>query len=818
MLWPVIKALLGHYRRYPLQIILVWLGLTLGISLLVGVMAVNKHAQQSYTYGEQLFSNPLPYRIRPKHSANKIPQGFYIQLRRSGFEQCVPFELTNVTTEDGEGFSILGIDPVAMLQLVGNAILTDVQNLNLMKSPYPLLVSKDLANHFKWENGDYLKLRDGTSIGPLYLDQDNKISGTRIISDISLLRQLERGSGLTVIGCGDMPEEKLVKLRELLPNGLQITRSTKLELESLTKAFHLNLTAMGMLAFVVGLFIFYQAMSLSFIQRQPLVGILRQNGVSSWQLAQALCLELMLLIVVSWLCGNVFGLLLANELIPTVSASLGALYDANVGLSVQWSWDWSRYTLLMAIAGVVVACGWPATRLLRAQPIRLSARLSLVRFAGSEFLWQAIMGGAFFIAAIAVYHTPQTQQSGFLIIAFILLSVALIVPFLIWQLFTFFGYSLKWVKARWFFADAAVSMSYRGVAVMAFILALTANIGVETMVGSFRDTTDKWLTQRLAADLYIYPSNHSASNMSQWLEKQPEVDTVWWRWEKELQTPNGAIEVVSSGESQGELHSLTVKVGIPNYWYYLHNSQGIMISESMAIKSNIRPGDRITLGDVSNTQWQVLGVYYDYGNPYHQVMMSHQNWLASYAGAGNVALGVLFDNSDVDTLNFKRRLERVFRINSQRIFDNSNIHNQAMKVFDRTFSVAALLGNITLVIAVFGIFFSTLAGEFSRQRHFALLRCLGVSGKELIITGSLQLLVFSLIAMLVSIPLGLLLARLIVDIIITHSFGWSIDLQVMPWEYLETFLWTISALMLAGALPVLRLIRNTPMKSLRDAL
>ncbi len=25
MLWPVVKALLGHYRRYPLQIILVWL-------------------------------------------------------------------------------------------------------------------------------------------------------------------------------------------------------------------------------------------------------------------------------------------------------------------------------------------------------------------------------------------------------------------------------------------------------------------------------------------------------------------------------------------------------------------------------------------------------------------------------------------------------------------------------------------------------------------------------------------------------------------------------------------------------------------------
>ncbi|WP_438876744.1 hypothetical protein, partial [Bacillus cereus group sp. Bc247] len=71
MLLPVVKALLGHYRRYPLQIFLVWLGLTLSVSLLVGVTAINHHAKQNYQHGEKLFANPLPYRIRPIHIANK---------------------------------------------------------------------------------------------------------------------------------------------------------------------------------------------------------------------------------------------------------------------------------------------------------------------------------------------------------------------------------------------------------------------------------------------------------------------------------------------------------------------------------------------------------------------------------------------------------------------------------------------------------------------------------------------------------------------------------------------------------------------------
>ncbi|NOH98516.1 ABC transporter permease [Vibrio sp. 99-70-13A1] len=817
MLWPVVKALLGHYRRHPLQIILVWLGLTLGVSLLVGVTAINHHAKQSYTHGEKLFSNPLPYRIRPKHNANKIPQGFYIQLRREGFQQCAPFDNHRVTAENGSNLMLVGLDPVAMLQLQPGVALKELTTLRLMRPPYPILVSDDLAEYMDWSDGSYIDLADGSQLGPVVVDQQNLINGTRLIADISLLRMLQRSSGLSVIACGHMSAEKYETLKNMLPNGLTITRNSKAELESLTSAFHMNLTAMGMLSFVVGLFIFYQAMSLSFIQRQPLVGILRQTGVSGWQLAKALCFELLLLVFISWICGNVFGVMLANQLLPAVSASLGDLYDANVGLSIEWSWVWSGYSLLMALTGAFLACVWPLIRLLQSQPIRLSSRLSILRFAGSEFIWQALIGCAFCVAAVAVYQAPQTQESGFAIIALMLVSVALFTPFIMWKLFNSLSYSLRWVRARWFFADAAASMSYRGVATMAFMLALTANIGVETMVGSFRDTTDKWLTQRLAADLYIYPTNNAAARMSNWLSDQPEVDSVWWRWEKDIATPKGSVQVVSTGPSEGELEALTIKLGIPNYWYQLHHSKGVLISESMSLKLNIRPGDYIDLYDNLGNGWQVVGVYYDYGNPYHQVMMSHRNWLYGFAGRGNVGLGVVIKDG-INPQGLRDRLENVFRLSSERVFDNNNIHNQAMRVFDRTFAIADTLGNITLIIAVFGIFFATVAGEVSRQRHISLLRCLGMSGKELILVGSLQLLVFGLIASLIAVPLGLALATLIVDIVIKQSFGWSLGIQVIPWDYFVTFAWAMAALMLAGALPVIKMVRNTPMKSLRDAL
>jgi len=817
MLWPVVKALLGHYRRHPLQIVLVWLGLTLGVSLLVGVLAINHHAKQSYSAGEKLFSNPLPYRIRPVQTASKIPQGFYIQLRREGFAQCMPFDSYRIVTATDVELTITGIDPIAMLAIQPGSNLKDIKTLKLKEPPFPVMVSADLAEYLGWRNGDYVQLRDGSRLGPLMVDSGKLLRGTRVIADIGLLRMLNKRPGFELIACGEMPEAKLEKLKELLPNGMKLSQNTHAELDSLTLAFHTNLTAMGMLAFFVGLFIFYQAMSLSFVQRQPLVGILRQTGVSVWQLMLALLFELIIWILVAWACGNVLGYLLANELLPAVSASLEDLYDANVGLTIAWDWEWSKQSLLVAILGSLLACSFPLIRLLRTQPIRLSSRLSIVRFAGREFSWQAILACAFCVAAVAVLQTEQSQESGFLLIALVLISAGLLMPFLVWKLFNGLSFSLPWVKARWFFADCAASMSYRGVASMAFMLALATNIGVETMVGSFRETTDKWLTQRLAADVYVTPPNNLASRIGSWLMVQPEVDDVWWRWEKELPSSAGALQVVSTGDSSGELQALTVKLAVPDYWFHLHHSQGVMVSESMALKLGIRTGDYISLPAPVTGNWQVVGIYYDYGNPYNQVMLSHRNWLYSFSGQGDVGLGVILKD-DMSSAGLLRRFQHAFKISPSRIYDNNNIHKQAMRVFDRTFGIAGTLGNITLVIAVIGLFFSTLAGEVSRQRHIALLRCFGMSGKELVLMGGGQLLVLGIFSALIAMPLGLLLAELMIDVVLKQSFGWTMQLEVIPWEYASTFAWSFSALIVAGAWPVFNMVRRTPMKSLRDAL
>lgn len=815
MLFPVAKALFGHYRKHPLQIFLVWLGLTLGVSLLVGVLAINNHAKTSYSEGEKLFSNPFPNRIRAIQESITIPQAFYINLRRAGYSSCMPVQTLHLETKNDIDISLVGIDPIALMQISVKNLASTEDMLSLIRPPFPVLVSQPLASYFGLSDGDYIDLQNESNVGPIIIDKNQRLSGSRIFSDIALTKMLGHKTGLDIILCGEMSDKKKARLERMLPRGLQLETHKESGLTALTKAFHTNLLAMGMLSFVVGLFIFYQAMSLSFVQRQPLVGTLRQIGVSTKELILAMGIEVFLWVIVGWVSGNFFGLILANQLIPTVSNSLYSLYNADVDLLISWSWSYQ--SLWMAILGCILACGWPLYRLLSIEPIRLTARLSIARFAGKEFEVQAIVACVFFVAAYLINLLPHSHENGFYLIGFLMISVGLITPYIIWKFFDWLSYRLPSAKARWFFSDSAASLSYRGVAAMAFMLALASNIGVETMVGSFRATTNNWLEQRLAADIYIQPSKASASRISYWLEKQPEVESVWRQWQIDYQTEYGNLEILSTGATLGEKSALTMKVAIPEFWYSLHHRRSVLISESMALKWDLKPGDYLDLPVPMGDNWQISGVYYDYGNPYNQLLLSHKTWLKAFGGQGKTGIGIVLTDKDQRTELIDRILKQ-YRLPIEQISDNNSIQIQAMKVFDRTFIVTDTLGNLTLIIAVFGLFFATLVGEISRQRQTALLRCLGLSGKELILLGGLQLLTIGLFTILIALPLGLVLSQLLIDIVMKYAFGWTMEINYYPLEYLRTFMWTLFVLTIAGAATVWRVTKRQAITSLRESL
>ena len=208
--------------------------------------------------------------------------------------------------------------------------------------------------------------------------------------------------------------------------------SARGDLDRLTDSFHLNLTAFGFLAFVVGLFIVYAAVGLAFEQRRPTFRTLRACGVSARTLGLALVAELVLIAVLAGLVGTAAGYAIAAALLPDVAASLRGLAGARLPGSLSLSPAWWAGGVAMSVAGALAASAvslWRATTLPLLAPAQPQAwlegqrRLLRLQLAAALLLW--------LLALAALAFGPVFDSglvAGFAAMAGLLLGAALALP------------------------------------------------------------------------------------------------------------------------------------------------------------------------------------------------------------------------------------------------------------------------------------------------------------------------------------------------------------------------------------------------------
>jgi putative ABC transport system permease protein len=110
---------------------------------------------------------------------------------------------------------------------------------------------------------------------------------------------------------------------------------------------------------------------------------------------------------------------------------------------------------------------------------------------------------------------------------------------------------------------------------------------------------------------------------------------------------------------------------------------------------------------------------------------------------------------------------------------------------------------LAAVIAFLGILSALMALQLERERDFAVLRSLGMSIRQVFGLTLAQTSLLGLTAGLAAIPLGTVLAWLLVHVINRRSFGWSMDFIVSADAVLAGVAMAIAAAVLAGIYPAL---------------
>jgi putative ABC transport system permease protein len=404
-------------------------GLSLATALWSGVQAINAEARASYARAaDALALDGLPRWAMADGSA--VPLAIYADLRRAG----LPVSPVIEGPLPGTDLRLIGIDP---LTLPSAARLLDPQTLDLqgfVSVEGELLLNPDVAKLLP------------TDLPPSRATPD--LPQGIALADIAVAERLLGQPGIAYLL---LPPDAA----EIAPPaGMAAQRPTAGEdIARLTDSFHLNLTAFGLLAFAVGLFIVYSAIGLAFEQRRPMFRTLRALGLSAAALTGLLLAELLLLSLIAGAIGVGLGYLVAAALLPDVAATLRGLYGAEVAGTLAVRPSWWLAGLGISVVGTLVAAGQSLWRLWHLPLLATAQPRAWAREAARGLRWQAAAGFALLALAFGLGLWGVGLWAGFGLLAALLLGAALLLPVFLYALTLAAGRMARGVLAQWFWAD-----------------------------------------------------------------------------------------------------------------------------------------------------------------------------------------------------------------------------------------------------------------------------------------------------------------------------------------------------------------------------
>ncbi|TDK45047.1 ABC transporter permease [Antarcticimicrobium luteum] len=798
MIAAALQALGSHWRRHPLQLATLLAGLALATALWSAVQAINAEARASYARAAtQIGAGGLDVLEAP---GGPIPLARYVELRRAGWQLSPVLEGRARLGEDR--VSVLGLDPLSHPPLPALEAATEGD---------PETLAQMLARGGLLFAAPALAATLSATPGLPAVHASDRVPPGLVLTDIGVAeRLLARPGQIDRLLILPGQPAGLTPLEQLAPDLQRRPSRTGTDTARLTDSFHLNLTAFGLLSFAVGLFIVHGTVGLAFEQRRAMVRTLRALGLSLRLLTGLMLGELLVLALIGGALGLVLGYLVAAALLPDVAATLRGLYGAPVagGLSLRPSWVLGG--LAMALTGTGLASAQALWRMTRMPLLSAPGLQAWAQRAARGERRMALTGLGLIAAGVAALGPVKGLIGGFALIAGIMLGAALLLPPTLGLVLRLGRRFARGPVGDWIWADMRAQLPGIGLALMALLLALAANIGVGTMVSSFRLTFTGWLDQRLVSELYLTARDDAqGARIAEWLI--PRSDAVLPIRSAEFTVQGVPVTVYGVVDHPTYSRNWPLLEQTPNAWDRVNAGAAVFINEQLARSAALWSGDDVQLAP--GWTLPVAGVYSDYGNPTGQAIVALPALLAHASAVPNRRFGVRLDPGQVPDLI--RDLRTAFDLPASALIDQAGLKAQSLAVFDKTFVVTGALNLLTLGVAGFAILTSLLTLWSLRLPQLAPVWALGMTRGQLARLELARSVLLAAITALLALPLGLVLAWALLAVINVQAFGWRLPMYLFPVDWLRLFVLALVAAGLAAALPARRLYRLPPTELLK---
>jgi putative ABC transport system permease protein len=831
--------------RRPLHTGLMVLGVALGVAVVVAIDLANGAARRGFARSSEAIVGRATHQILG--GPGGLEEDVLRRLRvEAGIRPSAPIVEGVATALDlaRAPLRVLGVDPLsegAFRDHLGGGTVAEDAFAPFFTDPGAALLSARFAGRHGLDLGSRFRIRAGDRVEELRvlgLIQANDPARESALDDLllldvgaaqRLLRMEGRLSRIDLI-LKDAREEAAVA--RLLPSGARLAPASEQSgaVSELTAAFELNLTALSLLALVVGMFLVYNTVMFSVVQRRTIFGTLRTLGTTPGQILGLILLETAVAATLGILLGLALGSLLGQAAVRLVTRTINDLYFVVVVRSAPLTLGSALKGGILGLGTALLAALAPALEAARVEPVtalRPSTFEARVRGLVPALAW--VGGGLGLLGAVVLLAFERSLVLSFAGLFGLVLGIALAAPAFTVALMTHLrplAGRVAGALGRLATGTVARAVSRTGVAAAALMVAVSATIGVSVMIASFRATVENWLGLTLMADLYVSAPGPGGLRMAPTLAADvparvaaaPGIAAVETLRVVFVRSPEGEVELAVTDATRSRSAALyRFAEGEPEEVWRRVQEGSVLVSEPFAFRRRLpKRGGALTLQtDRGPRTFPVAGIYYDYATERGTVLMARPVYERHWNDRGRTSVAAYLEPGG-DAAQVAERLRRALAGTGLRVAENRTLRREALRVFDRTFAVTEALRLLAVVVAFIGVWSALLALQVERTRELGTLRAMGLLPGQLWVLILLETGLIGLAAGLLSLPTGLLLATILIEVINVRSFGWTMPMRLEPLVLAQALGVSVGAALLAGIYPVVRLQRLSVAAALRQ--
>jgi putative ABC transport system permease protein len=833
--------------RHPVQVFLTLSGIAGGVAVVVAIDLASQAAYSSFNATVEGLAGRATHQVS---AASGIPSQRLADLKAvAGVQAAQPLLeslLPVAGLVDSAGrlsgpalppLRLVGIDPFLFPPFVtGDASPLDGGDLAVFVSTVGgVYLPQSWLRQAGWKPGNRvrvlaggraldLKVLQAYPSGPFGLANDN-VAVCDIATAQEILNRLDRIDRIDLI----LQPHAVHAVQQALHADEQLDQPQQRGARAarLLDAFRFNLMALGALALLVGGFLVYNAAEFSVVRRRELLGRLRCLGCRKNALLAALLAETALIALGGICLGLAVGWGLAQLLAGDLARTISALYGfAAFELSLPTPGE-AALLIAAALAVALAAAFFPALDAASTPPRQVLLHYPVAdRFSrqSRRFLLVSLVCAA--IGLVALLLPTKALLPAYIAVFSLLMAGAALLPLamrLLLPRLGAFGENRAMLLFPLAVGEVDAALSRTGPAAASLSAALAMAIAVTVMVHSFEREVIAWIDASISADIYVSGQTQGlerdVSGMPaaavELLRHRPEVaesETLRGLYARVEDRDIFIAGVSRRAAARGDLDLLAGQAN--GMWNRLQQGQ-TLISEPLANHNDLGLGDSlVTYGRSGRIAFNIAGIFRDFSTDRGYAILAEEIYLSNFTDTGYriVALYLKDGYKPTEVAGILRReLASSFTLD---ISANADLRQHVLTVFSQTFAVTFALSALSTLLALVGLA-TTLTGLLlERHLYLAVLRAIGARMQTALGIFWLQALLICGAAVAAALPLGALLAFILVDVINRRAFGWSIALA-WPWAEI---LYIVGAALASGLVAGLFPLAATRRRPLAQAL